>query len=106
MKVEMRFDLRDEFEVPLGDMKGDVELTSKPLKGDRIDIASRCEALRDLGFPPDMIVTGVEESDAGGGWVVWLEDLYVENAATGRPLIRALEDELGLFLFPYRAGLG
>jgi hypothetical protein len=104
MKVEVRFDVRDEFEMPLGDMMGDVELASKPTKGDRIDIAPSCGALKDLGLP-DMVVVGVEDSDQRSGCVVWLEDLYVQNAEISRPLLRALESELGLFLFPYRPGL-
>jgi hypothetical protein len=105
MNVQVRFDLLDEFEITLGDMVGDIELATRPAKGDRIDISSGRQALRTLGLPPDMMVVGVEEGVQNGGYFVLLEDLYVDNAEAARPLIRALEEELGLFLVPYGEGL-
>ncbi len=106
MNVEVRFDLRDEFEVPLGDVTGEIELATRPAKGDRIDLASGRPALHALGLRPDMIVVGVEEGLQNCGCLALLEDLYVDNAETARSLVRALEEELGFFFFPYRAGLG
>lgn len=105
MKVGVRFDLRDEFEIPLGDMTGEIELSKWPSKGDRIDIASGCQALYSLGLPLDVLVVGVEEAVPDGGGFAMLEALYVDNAEVGLPLIRALQDKVGLFFFPYREGL-
>ena len=107
VKVEVRFDIRDEFELPLGDMWGIVELANAPAKGDRIDIGSGCAELHGLGLPPDMVVVGVERCGQSEAfeWLALLEDLWVENVASSRPLIRALEERLGLNLMPYRDGL-
>lgn len=107
MKVEVRFDIRDEFEMPLGDICGIVKLANAPARGDRIDIGSGCAELQSLGLPSDMAVVGVEpcEQSAACDWLALLEDLWVENISSGRPLIRALEEKLGLKLMPYRDGL-
>lgn len=107
MKVEVRFDIRDEFDVPLGNMSGSFELATAPMRGDRIDIAPRCDVVKELGFPAEMAVMAVEPCEPHDtcDWIAWLEDLYVGNVATGRPLVHALERQLGLSLFPYRDGL-